>query len=105
MSDENPTVSVMPEFIIKRFYISGCVQGVFFRASTRTKAIELGIRGYARNLTDGRVEVLAIGTPNAVEKLNHWLWIGPEEAHVEKVVTQVVTMDELSKIPNGFSRE
>ena len=44
-----------------RFCITGKVQGVFFRASTRKQALRLGLRGYAKNLADGSVEVLAVG--------------------------------------------
>ena len=44
-----------------RFVVSGKVQGVFFRASAREQALKLGLRGYAKNLSDGRVEVLAAG--------------------------------------------
>ena len=47
--------------IAMRFLISGKVQGVFFRASTRAEAERLGVQGYAINLPDGRVEVLAVG--------------------------------------------
>uniref|UniRef100_A0A8J8AZH5 Acylphosphatase n=1 Tax=Coralloluteibacterium stylophorae TaxID=1776034 RepID=A0A8J8AZH5_9GAMM len=49
-----------------RFFVSGYVQGVFFRASTRDEAERLELRGYARNLEDGRVEVLAIGEAAAL---------------------------------------
>ena len=45
-----------------RFVISGKVQGVFFRASTRNEARRLGLHGHARNLSDGRVEVIAYGS-------------------------------------------
>ena len=48
-----------------RCLISGRVQGVFFRAATRNKAVELGLRGRARNLPDGRVEVIACGPEDA----------------------------------------
>ena len=63
-----------------RFLVSGQVQGVFFRASTRFEAQRLGLGGYARNLADGRVEVLAAGTPQAVEQLARWLQHGPPHA-------------------------
>ena len=56
-----------------RFFIDGIVQGVFFRASARKEALELGLRGYARNLDDGRVEVLAVGDVQAVERMGEWL--------------------------------
>lgn len=68
-----------------RFLVSGRVQGVFFRASTREQALRLRIAGHARNLADGRVEVLAHGEPAALDVLERWLWQGPPAAEVERV--------------------
>ena len=68
-----------------RFLVSGQVQGVVFRASTRAEAQRLDLGGYARNLSDGRVEVLAAGTPQAVEQLARWLQHGPPHARVDAV--------------------
>ena len=56
-----------------RFFVRGKVQGVFFRASTREQALKLGLRGYAKNLPDGRVEVLAEGNASALDALERWL--------------------------------
>lgn len=69
-----------------RFLVSGKVQGVWFRASTRDEALRLGLAGHARNLADGRVEVLAIGDPDAVAELERWLHHGPPLARVAEVV-------------------
>lgn len=69
----------------RRCFVSGRVQGVFFRASTRTRALALGVTGHARNLPDGRVEVLACGEPRAVEALCAWLAEGPPAARVSDV--------------------
>jgi acylphosphatase len=69
-----------------RFLVSGKVQGVFFRASTRNEALKLGLHGYARNLADGRVEVVAGGTSEALQELERWLWQGPPAAQVDDVV-------------------
>jgi acylphosphatase len=66
-----------------RFYVSGRVQGVCFRANTRDEALRLGLRGYARNLDDGRVEVVACGEAGAVEALAGWLEHGPPLARVD----------------------
>jgi acylphosphatase len=66
-----------------RFFVEGRVQGVFFRASTRQQATTLGLRGYARNLSDGRVEVLAVGDVQALERLEEWLKHGPPQARVD----------------------
>ena len=68
-----------------RFLVTGIVQGVFFRASTERRACELALPGYARNLADGRVEVVASGTPAALAALEAWLHDGPPSARVEKV--------------------
>jgi acylphosphatase len=89
----------MIDLIAQRFLVSGRVQGVYYRASARAKAQELGIRGHARNLPDGSVEVLAIGGPDAVAKLEKWLWQGPPAAHVTSVVKQDVSPD---SAPAGF---
>lgn len=68
-----------------RCVVSGRVQGVWFRGSTRDQALRLGIRGYANNRPDGRVEVLACGEPAAVDRLRAWLWEGPIQAYVTDV--------------------
>ncbi|GLQ47584.1 acylphosphatase [Dyella lipolytica] len=69
-----------------RFLVSGKVQGVFFRASTRNEALRLGLSGYAANLPDGRVEVVAMGRVEALFELEQWLWQGPPTARVDDVV-------------------
>lgn len=71
--------------IAARFLVSGKVQGVWFRGSAREQALRLGLRGYARNLVDGRVEVLAVGESVQVEAIERWLWQGPPLAKVENV--------------------
>jgi len=68
-----------------RFLIGGKVQGVWFRASARDQALSLGLRGFARNLADGRVEVLAIGDGDAVEQLAQWLHFGPPQARIDEL--------------------
>jgi acylphosphatase len=68
-----------------RFLVTGNVQGVFFRASTRNEALKWGLRGYARNLPDGSVEVVACGGSDAVDALEQWLWEGPPAARVDDV--------------------
>lgn len=69
----------------RRFLVSGRVQGVWFRASTRDQALRLGLSGHALNLADGRVEVVACGEPAALDALERWLWQGPELARVAQV--------------------
>jgi len=68
-----------------RFIVSGKVQGVWFRASTRDQACALGLRGHARNLPDGRVEVFAAGDAAAIDRLAAWLRQGPPLARVEEL--------------------
>jgi acylphosphatase len=65
--------------------VGGRVQGVFYRATAARRAGELGIRGHARNLPDGRVEVLACGDSEAVEAFVSWLWIGSSACKVTSV--------------------
>lgn len=77
-----------PDRIAARFLVAGTVQGVWYRASTLSRALELGLDGYARNLPDGRVEVLAVGEPAAIDQLEQWLWRGPERAVVASVTRQ-----------------
>ena len=68
-----------------RFVVSGKVQGVFFRASTRERALDLGLTGRATNLSDGDVEVIACGDEAAIAALEAWLWQGPAAARVSDV--------------------
>lgn len=73
-----------------RCIVRGRVQGVFFRASTQREAERLGLTGYAINLRDGSVEVLACGADADIEQLKEWLWVGPPSANVTAVECQVV---------------
>jgi acylphosphatase len=68
-----------------RCRVWGRVQGVFFRASTRTQAQALNLTGWARNLPDGGVAVLACGEAPAVDALHAWLRHGPPAARVDGV--------------------
>ena len=68
-----------------RFIVTGNVQGVFFRASTRDQARRLGLCGYAKNLDDGSVEVVAVGDDDALEDMAEWLQHGPPMADVTVV--------------------
>ncbi|QWP78860.1 acylphosphatase [Lysobacter sp. K5869] len=77
-----------------RFYVSGKVQGVWFRASTREQAVGLELRGYANNLRDGRVEVLAAGDAAAIERLAQWLRHGPPNARVDRLEREPAGEDE-----------
>ena len=79
-----------------RFVVSGRVQGVFFRASTRAEAVRLGIAGHARNLADGSVEVIASGTDAMLVEFEKWLRIGPPSAQVDDVTREIFADQALS---------
>ena len=67
-----------------RVVVSGRVQGVWFRESTRRRAEELGVAGWVRNLPDGRVEAFFEGPPAAVESALAFVREGPPHARVDK---------------------
>jgi acylphosphatase len=69
-------------------FVSGKVQGVWFRQSTKEQALKQGVTGWAKNLSDGRVEVLLCGDADAVANVQHWLYKGPELARVDEVVAE-----------------
>ena len=87
--------------ICKKCLVGGRVQGVFYRGSAARRARELGVRGYARNLLDGRVEVLACGEPDAVQAFVEWLWLGSSASHVQSVEVQDITCDP-AELPAQF---
>ena len=83
MSDQAPDKRVC-----FRCLVAGRVQGVFFRAAAREQAQRLGLTGYARNLADGRVEVLVCGEPDLVGQLREWLRNGSPMADVTGVACE-----------------
>ena len=68
-----------------RLIVSGKVQGVFYRVSTRDKARELGLSGFVKNQADGSVLIEAEGNDNQLNELEYWTKIGPKYADVSKV--------------------
>ena len=86
--------------ICKRCLVGGRVQGVFYRATAARRAQELGIRGHARNLPDGRVEVLACGERAVVDTFVSWLWIGSSACKVTSVEASDAPVD--WQLPAGF---
>jgi acylphosphatase len=68
-----------------RCLVAGRVQRVFYRAATAAEAERLGLDGTARNLADGRVEVVVRGDEAALTTLVRWLWQGPPAARVDAV--------------------
>ncbi len=74
----------MSDKIRAHIWVSGRVQGVFFRANTKDKAGELGVTGWVRNLPDSRVEAIFEGEKEKVEKMVDWTREGPAVAKVER---------------------
>lgn len=74
-------------------FVSGTVQGVFFRESTRQQAISLGVGGWVRNRRDGRVEVMLCGDNDATDSLLKWLKIGPKLAKVTNIECKKIVKD------------
>ncbi|MCH4562880.1 MULTISPECIES: acylphosphatase [Halomonas] len=79
--------------------VVGKVQGVWYRRATQEQALRHGVTGHARNLPDGRVEVLMCGDREAVKALSEWLWKGPPNARVTHVELEVVEAHD----PDTFS--
>ncbi|WP_305909158.1 acylphosphatase [Methylomarinum sp. Ch1-1] len=71
--------------------ISGRVQGVYFRAFTQKQAKKLNLTGYAKNLSNGDVEIIACGEKSQLEKLVQWCHKGPIMAKVNSVQTRPLT--------------
>ena len=78
----------MKESFRVHLFVSGTVQGVFFRAHTQENARGLGLTGWVRNLRDGRVEIIAEGPKEKIEKLIEWCHEGPPSASVTDVKTE-----------------
>ncbi|WP_296028007.1 acylphosphatase [uncultured Aggregatibacter sp.] len=74
--------------IKKRFRIYGHVQGVGFRYFTWKQALKIGVTGFVRNLADGSVEVVAVGSESQIDTLNAWLQHGPCTAIVDDVFVE-----------------
>ena len=68
-----------------RVFVTGRVQGVWFRESCREQALAAGVTGWVRNLSDGRVEAVLEGPPAAVERVVAWCREGPARARIDAV--------------------
>lgn len=84
--------------VCTRYRVLGRVQGVFFRASAREQALARGLTGWARNLPDGSVEVVACGEEAGLKALHGWLRAGPPRARVTAVRAEPMEWLEI----NGF---
>lgn len=87
----------MQEKIGIHCFVSGLVQGVWFRAGTAEQAKKLGLTGWVRNLEDGRVEVLACGSKECVVQLYEWLKQGPPRAKVSEVTYEEMSWQKHDK--------
>lgn len=76
-----------------KFIVSGMVQGVGFRYQTSHQGLKFGLTGYAKNLNNGDVEVIACGATDKVDEFYEWLKQGPRTAYVEKVVRTSCTVE------------
>jgi acylphosphatase len=85
---------------VKRYFVSGAVQGVGFRYFTQDAAEKLRLTGYVRNLRDGRVEVFAAGTAQQLEQLRAVLERGPRFARVREVREESAEAD--ARFADGF---
>ncbi len=95
--------TVRDESRAKRYYISGIVQGVGYRYFAQRLAVRLGISGYTRNLSDGRVEVYAIAPAELHAALRATLERGPQSASVSRVVEEETEIE--ARFAEGFSIE
>lgn len=95
----------MSEKVRRHIFISGRVQGVFFRDSMKAVADREGVTGWVRNLPDRRVEALLEGGAEPVEKVIEWSWRGPSSARVDQVeVIEEVFKEEFFEFDIVFSR-
>lgn len=76
-----------------RVVVSGCVQGVFFRASARERGEQLGLAGWVRNRNDGGVEAHVQGPAPVVDAMLEWFRGGPSHARVEELVCAPADVD------------
>lgn len=87
--------------VATRFFVSGQVQGVFYRSSARAEAERLGLVGWVLNLADGRVEVLAVGSASELAELAMWLEHGPPGARVDAIESELADADDYEAL-QGF---
>ncbi|HVA93439.1 MAG TPA: acylphosphatase [Candidatus Dormibacteraeota bacterium] len=91
------------EFLAKRFYVSGTVQGVGFRFFAERAAARLGVSGYVKNVFDGRVEIYAIAAQAQLDALKSELRRGPRMANVDRIEESDAEI--LQEYAHGFTIE
>lgn len=84
-----------------RCIVSGRVQGVWFRETTRQKAVALGLKGSAVNLPNGDVEVIACGAEEGLKQLQDWLWQGPSMSRVADVRCEALEQEPPGSFTTG----
>lgn len=87
--------------ICLKVFVSGRVQGVWFRQSTKKQALKRGVTGWAKNLPDGRVEVMLCGEKTVLAEMLNWLHEGPELARVDEVVATELAYQPLTGFLTG----
>lgn len=87
--------------VCRKCFVSGRVQGVYYRATAAQRARQLGITGHACNLPDGRVEVFACGPSSEVAAFVEWLWTGSSASKVTAVEVTEIPVTE-AHLPTKF---
>jgi len=88
--------------VCRKYLVGGRVQGVYYRATAARHARELALRGYAKNLVDGRVEVLVYGEEGAVQDFVQRLWTGSAASRVTSVEIIDAAADP-AQVPHNFA--
>lgn len=83
--------------LCKRFKVTGLVQGVWFRQSTKNTAQSLSLTGWVSNIADGSVELVACGDEVQLDKLTDWLHDGPPAAKVNSVSSENIPLESYSE--------
>ena len=79
-----------------RLTIKGKVQGVFYRATAKDVADQLGVKGWIKNLPDNNVEIRATASEELLQKLIAWCKQGPPKARVQDVIVEELSLEEFS---------
>jgi len=87
--------------ITKQLIISGKVQGVFYRASAKKIADQMGVQGWIKNLANGNVEAVISGSEEQINQFIKWAWEGPPKSRVDHIDIHLVS-DSIDTLP-GFS--
>ena len=82
---------------LTQMIVRGKVQGVFFRANTQKKAKLLGLKGYARNLEDGSVQIIVSGVDEKIDTLLDWINRSPEGSQVNDIELKTFNIDKVFK--------